>query len=68
MIKLTVSNQRGGVGKTTTAFTLARCWADDGKRVLLVDTDAQGSIWLVLQLVEFQLNMPRNIELSQRVV
>ena len=50
MIKLTVSNQRGGVGKTTTAFTLARCWADEGKRVLLVDTDAQGSIWLVLQL------------------
>lgn len=50
MIKLTVSNQRGGVGKTTTAFTLARCWADEGKRVLLVDTDAQGSIWLVLNL------------------
>jgi chromosome partitioning protein len=50
MMKLTVSNQRGGVGKTTTALTLARCYADSGKRVLLVDTDAQGSIWLVLGL------------------
>ncbi|MGA2435300.1 MAG: ParA family protein [Bryobacteraceae bacterium] len=50
MIKITVSNQRGGVGKTITAMTLARCFADRGKRVLLVDTDSQGSIWMALQI------------------
>ena len=44
MIRLTVSNQRGGVAKTTTAVTLARCWADEGLRVLLIDTDPQASV------------------------
>ncbi len=49
MIKITVSNQRGGVGKTTTVLTLARCLADQGKRVLVIDTDSQGSIWMTLK-------------------
>ena len=30
MIRLVISNQRGGVAKTTTATTLARLWADAG--------------------------------------
>jgi chromosome partitioning protein len=50
MIRLVVSNQRGGVAKTTTAIALASLLADQGKRVLLVDTDPQGSVHSMLGL------------------
>lgn len=49
-VRLVISNQRGGAAKTTTTLNLARYYADQGKRVLVIDTDPQGSITVVLGL------------------
>jgi chromosome partitioning protein len=58
---ISMTNQKGGVGKTTTTINLGAALAEAGRRVLMVDMDPQGSLSIGLGVPQEELSTIRTV-------